>query len=92
MLNDIAVNHIRDLARLYSRGILQNINITAGHTDEFDDEALAAYRIDAIFQLLKDFGVEEGDISADMKIYKSELRIYIIYTMGCKELKFSTIR
>jgi hypothetical protein len=73
LLDETAVNHIREFARLYSNGRVLNINITAGHQDDFQDEALAAHRIEAVFQLLKDFGVEEGDISADMKIYKSDL-------------------
>jgi len=73
LLNDTAVDNIRDVARLYSKGFLQNINITASHDDDNSDEALANYRVDAVYQLLTDFGVEEGDISADMKIYKSDV-------------------
>jgi hypothetical protein len=73
LLNDFAVHHIREVATLYSKGYLQNVNIVASHSSAHDDEALAAYRIETIYQLLKDFGVREGDISADMKIYKSDL-------------------
>jgi len=73
LLNDTAVDNIRDLAKLYSKGLLQNINITAGQVEENDDEGTATFRIDAITQLLQDFGVREGDISANVKIYRSEL-------------------
>ena len=73
MLNNTAVDNIRDVARLYNQGFLQNINITASHEKNRNDEALASYRIDAISQLLIDFGVRKGDISADMKIYKSDI-------------------
>lgn len=73
LLNDVAVDHIRDLADKYSRGVLQNINITAGRTTQNNDTIMATYRVDAIAQLLQDFGVAEGDISRDIKIYRSEL-------------------
>ena len=73
MLNSTAIDNIRDVARLYNQGFLQNINITASHEESRNDETLASYRVDAISQLLIDFGVRKGDISADMKIYKSDI-------------------
>jgi len=73
LLNESAVDNIRELAKLYNRGVLQNINITAGHVEKENDEITADDRINAISQLLSDFGVKEGDISADVKIYRSEL-------------------
>lgn len=73
LLNEAAIDNIRELANQYNRGILQNINITAGHEETEDDEIKVEDRISAISQLLLDFGVEEGDISADIKIYRSEL-------------------
>lgn len=73
LLNEIAVDNIRELATLYNNGVLQNINITAGHVEKENDDATVEDRIGAISQLLHDFGVKEGDISADIKIYRSEL-------------------
>ena len=73
LLDDMAVDNIRELANKYNSGILQNINITAGYQPNERDEIEAEDRISAISQLLLDFGVKEGDISADLKIYRSEL-------------------
>ena len=73
LLNEAAIDNIRDLANLYNRGTLQNINITAGHVENEDDGITVDDRINAISQMLEDFGVKEGDISADVKIYRSEL-------------------
>ena len=77
-LDQTAVNHIRDLARLYAKGYIDNIKITAAHFDDHADEALAAYRVSSIYQMLKDFGVEDEGITADMKQYKSDLpNVYV---------------
>ena len=73
LLDEMAVDNIRELANLYNRGALQNINITAGYQPNQKDELDAEDRISAISQLLLDFGVKEGDISANVKIYRSEL-------------------
>ena len=73
LLDEAAVDNIRELANQYNIGSLQNINITAGHIEAKDDETTVDDRINAISQMLQDFGVEEGDISADIKIYRSEL-------------------
>jgi len=73
MLNEAAVDNIRTLANLYNYGSIQNVNITAGHVENADDEDTVNDRINAITQMLEDFGVKEGDISADVKIYRSEL-------------------
>ncbi|MEE9373300.1 MAG: hypothetical protein V3V00_09630 [Saprospiraceae bacterium] len=73
LLNEVAVNNIRDLANLYNRGVLQNVNITAGQVSKDIDEPNTESRINAITQLLRDFGVKEGDISADIKLYRSDL-------------------
>ena len=78
ILDQIAVDHIRDLARLYAKGYVQSINITAAHYDNNKDEALAAYRVNAIYQMFKDFGVDDEGIVADMKEYKSDLpNVYV---------------
>ena len=73
ILNNVAINNIRDLATKYNQGLLQNIRLTAGQTQSLGDESLTGYRVQAIFQMLVDFGVEATDISADFKVYKSEL-------------------
>lgn len=73
ILDYMAVEHIRDMSRLYSKGYIQSINISAAHTNDFEDEALAANRINVIYQMLKDFGVDDNGITADMKHYKSDL-------------------
>lgn len=78
LMNQGAVDHVRDLARLYSKGYIDEISIEAAHEDTFKDEALAAYRIATVYQMLKDFGVKEEDIFADMKYYKSDLpNVYV---------------
>jgi hypothetical protein len=74
----VAVNHIRDLARLYSKGFIETIHISAAYEDSQTDEVLAAHRIKTIYQMLKDFGVSDGSITADMKKYKSDLpNVYV---------------
>lgn len=73
MLDQVAVDHIRDLARLYTKGYIQSINISAAHLDNNIDEALAAHRISSVYQMLKDFGIEDEGITADMKQYRSDL-------------------
>ena len=73
LIDQVAVDHVRDLARLYSKGYINEINIGAAHADTDQDEALAAHRISAVYHLLRDFGVQEEDITADMKNYQSDL-------------------
>lgn len=78
ILEQPAVDHIRELARLYTKGYIESINITAAHYDEDKDEALAAYRVNSIYQMFKDFGVDDEGITADMKQYKSDLpNVYV---------------
>ena len=73
ILNDSAVDNIRHISQSYQRGELQNINITAGYHQDKSDEVTTTDRIETITRLLKDFGVAEGDISANMKIFKSDI-------------------
>ena len=73
LLDQFAVDHIREVATLFSKGFINEIEITAGHTEDFTDEAIAAHRINTIYQLFKDFGVDDESIRADMKIYQSDL-------------------
>ena len=73
ILNDVAIDNIRHISQSYHIGDLQNINITAGYLENMEDEITTADRIKAISNLLMDFGVEEGDISANMKIFKSDI-------------------
>ena len=73
ILNRHAIDHIRDIATLHAKGFVNEINITAGHAEDSSDEEVTAHRINAIHQLLNDFGVEDENIQADMKIYQSDI-------------------
>ena len=78
IMDSVAVDHVRDLARIYHKGYISNVHITAAHVDDFSDEALAAQRVDVIFHMLRDFGVNEEGITADMKEYSSDLpNVYV---------------
>ena len=73
LLDDSAVDNIRRLSTLFVKSPSQNINITFGQSENKESNILSENRVSAIRQLLKDFGVKEGDMSTDVKIYRSEL-------------------
>ena len=83
LLDNVMVDHIRDLARLYAKGYIESVHISAAHQTSYGDEALAAHRINVIYQMLRDFGVKNNDITADIKRYKSDLpNVYIRLNIG----------